>query len=173
MHKISLSDLDKIRKQGFRPVVVGCFVDDGKVLFLYQKKHDLWQLPQGGIDNRESVEQAMRREMNEELGEEFTKSMGEIEIIGEDQIVFPAATQGSRDLQTDDGDGVYMKGKKYFFVLVKTDQEGLDMHKSEFDDYKWLAYSEAMILCDQIYQKGKKRITLKALCVLKATGSIK
>ena len=54
----------------FRQSVVGVFVNDrGKVLL--GERSDApgsWQLPQGGIDEGESPEDALRREMREELG---------------------------------------------------------------------------------------------------------
>ena len=55
MTKPSLQKIDQIRQEGFRPEVVGCFVCDQKMLFVYYKKHNLWQLPQGGINNQETI----------------------------------------------------------------------------------------------------------------------
>lgn len=57
-------------ERAFRQSVVGVFVnDDGKVLV--GERSDApgsWQLPQGGVDDGESVDGALRREMREELG---------------------------------------------------------------------------------------------------------
>ncbi len=173
MNKIILSDIDNIRKQGFRPEVVGCFVSEKKVLFVHDKEYDLWQLPQGGIDNGEDIATATEREMTEELGKDFVYEMDDLNVIGDDQLIFPMATQGSRDLKTDDGEGVHMQGKKYFFISIVAPREELDIDQTEFDDYRWLAYSEAMELCNKIYQKGKRRIIIKALNLLREAGNIK
>jgi len=54
---------------GFRPNV-GIIVanDHGQVLWARRYGHDAWQFPQGGIIDGESPEQAMYRELREEIG---------------------------------------------------------------------------------------------------------
>lgn len=149
--------------------MVGCFVNEGKILFVYKKKYNLWQLPQGGVDNQETLEQALWREMTEELGEQFVQAaQKELKLLGENQIKFPARTQGTRELKTDQGQSVHMKGKKYFFILTKTNQGRLDLTQTEFDDYRWVPFSEAESLVKTIYQKNKQKITLRALKLLTA-----
>ena len=163
MKQPTISEIDQIRNEGFRPQIVGCFLNDKKILFLYKKKHNLWQFPQGGIDNGETVKIAFFREMAEELGEEFTKLCNKnILLIGEDKVDFPAYSQGSRELKNDAGQDIFMKGKKYFFVCVET-KANIDISNSEFDDFKWASFDEGFALCDKIYQLGKKRITINAL----------
>lgn len=168
MDKISLKDIDNIRNQGFRPQVVGCFLNDKKILLLLKKEYDLWQLPQGGIDNKETIKRAVVREMTEELGGDFVNSCKKTTtVIGEDQIEFPPSTQNTRELKNDQGKKIFMAGKKYFFVAVEAAESNIDLDKTEFDDYKWLSYNEAIELADQIYQRGKRRITINALGLLK------
>jgi 8-oxo-dGTP pyrophosphatase MutT (NUDIX family) len=170
MKQPTISEIDQIRNVGFRPEIVGLFVNDKKILFLYKKKHDLWQLPQGGIDNGESIEIAFLREMAEELGEKFAKSCNKkIMLIGEDEVDFPANSQGSRELKNDAGQDIFMKGKKYFFVCVET-RANIDIANSEFDDFRWASFEEGLALCDKIYQPGKKRITVNALNQLRNLG---
>ncbi len=167
----SLSTLDQIRDAGFRPQIVGCLLADKKILFVFKKEHELWQLPQGGIDNEETLEQAFFREMAEELGSEFTASIGkDLQVVGEDEMEFPAAKQGLRELKTAAGKEIFMVGKKYFFVAAQARAEDFNLTKTEFDDFKWLALDEAEKLCEKIYQRGKKRVTLKALNQLQTSG---
>jgi putative (di)nucleoside polyphosphate hydrolase len=166
MQTPTLPEIDKIRQEGFRPQVVCCILRNNKILFVYKKKYKLWQLPQGGIDNKESIEQATLREMSEELGTDFTKSFQIGKIVGEDKLIFPKHLQGSRNLQTDNGEEKLMLGKKYFFVPIQTTTETLDITQSEFDDYKWLSYEEAIELTQKIYQKGKQQLTLKIITLL-------
>ena len=172
MDKPSIQEIDEIRKQGFRPQVVGCFLNNKKLLFIFDKKYNLWQLPQGGIDNLETVDQAFGREMIEELGEIFIKTndTGSISLIGEDQVMFPTTTQGSRDLKSDNGEVIFMKGKKYFFLTSIANNPDIDIESTEFDDYKWVSFSEGLALTDKIYQKGKQRITMKVLNILKESN---
>jgi len=167
MKMIPLKDINQLRNAGWRPQVVGCFLFDKKILFVYKKKHDLWQLPQGGIDNDETLEQAFQREMTEELSNDFIKTGGQkIELIGEAKVEFPLVTKGSRELKNDLGQPILMKGKKYFFIATRVSALGFDIKKTEFDDFQWLNYHQANLLASKIYQKGKKRITLYALKLL-------
>lgn len=161
-------DFDIIRRQGFRPQVVGCILHDKKILFVYDQKYNLWQLPQGGVDNKESLEDAFQREMAEELGSEFVENIKDkLMVVGTDQIIFPASTQDSRQLMTDTGETIFMQGKKYFFAVAASSDSKLDITHSEFDDFCWVSYKEALDLTERIYQKGKQRITRKAVDILK------
>ena len=159
----SLEEIDTIRKTGLRPGVVGCFLHDKKILFLFKEEYNLWQLPQGGIDNQESIEQAIVREMNEELGNDFAASLKVNSLIGDNLVNFPAHNKNSRELKTDAGNNIFMEGKKYFFIAIDTDISDLDINKTEFDDYRWLDYEEAIELTSTIYQRGKQRVTLDAI----------
>ena len=166
----SLEEIDKIRESGFRPVVVGCILNDKKILFLFKEEYKLWQLPQGGIDNQESIEQAMIREMIEELGDKFAASMKINSLVGQNQVEFPDKAKNSRNLQSDAGEEIFMKGKKYFFIAVDTDVADLNVMETEFDDFKWLEYDNALYLAKTIYQRGKKRVTVDALNKLHNSG---
>lgn len=148
----TLADIAVIRQKGFRPEAVGCFVHEKKILMVYKKKHDLWQLPQGGIEKGELVGAAFLREMTEELGDALVKSISSApQVVGEDRVEFPPATRK---------DG---KGKHYYFVMATVSSLALDIAASEFDDARWLSIEEARVLARTIYQKGKQRVTLKAL----------
>jgi len=169
---ITLPEIDAIRKSGLRPQVVGCFVHDKKILFVYKKEYDLWQFPQGGVDNGETVEKACDREMAEEVGEVFASKTVKGGVVGEDQIVFPNETQNTKALATDDGTPVFMRGKKYFFMALKAESPDFNVEETEFDDYRWLDYADALDLASSIYQSGKRRITLTALKILHEKGLI-
>lgn len=169
----TLEEIDKIRRKGFRPQVVGCFLNSGRLLLVYKKEHDLWQLPQGGIDNRETMKEALVREMKEELGEKFINANNQnISLISEAKVEFPANKQDVRNLQTDDGETIMMKGKKYFFLKAIVAELNIDIGETEFDDYVWVSYEEGMALAKKIYQKGKKRVTIKVLKRLRELGLI-
>ena len=54
---------------GYRPSVLAVFLrSDGKVLLGMRSDIGCWQFPQGGVDPGENAEQALYREMQEELG---------------------------------------------------------------------------------------------------------
>ena len=44
------------------------FNDDGQLLWAKRLGQDAWQFPQGGVQQDESPEQAVLRELNEEVG---------------------------------------------------------------------------------------------------------
>lgn len=164
---LSLQEIDQIREKGLRPQVVGCFLYQKKILMVYKKKYKLWQIPQGGVDNQENLEQALIREMKEELSKIFVEASVITNIIGEDKIEFLPKKFGTKELKNDQGKNILMKGKKYFFITLAVNNPDLELQKTEFDDYRWLNYSQAKKIADKIYQPGKKRITLKILKLLK------
>ncbi len=170
MNKPNIKEIDTIRKSGFRPGVVGCFLNDKKILFLFKEEYDLWQLPQGGIDNKESIEHAIIREMTEELGEKFTASMKIHSFVCENKIEFPNRSKNARNLKTDNNEEVFMEGKKYYFIAINTNITNLNINETEFDDYKWLNYSSAITLSETIHQKGKRRVTIDAINTLHSSG---
>ena len=51
--------------------VAGIAIDDERVLLENYKEEDFWALPGGGINFLETAEEALRREMREELGVEI------------------------------------------------------------------------------------------------------
>ncbi len=164
-----LKIIDNIRKQGFRPQVVGCFIYNSKILFLYKKEHNLWQFPQGGIENEETIQQALKREMTEELGKDFINNcdLSNPLIFNEQQLKFPSSSKGFRELKTDLEEKIKMKGKRYFFIKIPTNKTKIKINQTEFDDYQWLTFAEASSKAKEIYQKGKRQLTLKAIESLK------
>ncbi len=59
---------DKLSKP-YRPCIVGVFINHQKqVLVALRRDKQTWQFPQGGVENGESFEEALFREMQEEIG---------------------------------------------------------------------------------------------------------
>ncbi len=53
---------------GFRLSVYGVFVHEGKVLLVHHRDDIYWDIPGGGVELAESLEEALRREGLEEAG---------------------------------------------------------------------------------------------------------
>jgi 8-oxo-dGTP pyrophosphatase MutT (NUDIX family) len=168
--KEDLHHFDSLRALGLRPQVVACFLNRKKILFFYKREHDLWQLPQGGIDNQESIEEAFVREMSEELGKRYLQNcrIASVSVIHENQIYFPSDKWDIKELSTDAGKPVSMRGKKYFFLAAEIENPEVKIAETEFDDHRWLSFDEAISISDKISQTGKRRITLDALNALKS-----
>ena len=71
-----------IDEQGYRPNV-GIIVanDNGQVLWARRLGQDAWQFPQGGIRSDETPEEALYRELAEEIG----LSPSDVEVVGNTQ----------------------------------------------------------------------------------------
>jgi hypothetical protein len=145
----TLEELDELRKQGLRPSVVGCFLND----------------------NKENLNQAFFRELGEEITEDFVSNCDKnIKLITVDKIEFPPSKQGLRDLVTDAGESVVMKGKYYYFCLTNANNPEITIGATEFEDYKWLNFDEAYKLIKETNTGGKLRTTSTILHLLKDQG---
>lgn len=166
--KISQDDINGIRRSSFRPQVAVCLVCDKKVFMFFDEKYKLWQFPQGGIDNGETIQSTIKRELEEELGNKISNHLiGEPKLLFEDKISFPERLWGTRELKLDDGMKMMMKGKHFFYVAIETDLKEFDLADGEFDNYRLLSYGEAELIIEQIYQFNKQRISRKAIKSLK------
>lgn len=128
-----------IDADGFRPNVgiVLCNAE-GKLLWAKRIGQDAWQFPQGGIQRGERPEQALFRELGEELG--LTRA--DVQILG--------VTSGwlryrlpSRYLRRSRGRVCIGQKQKWFALrLTATDAAvRLDTsHKPEFDGWRWVDY---------------------------------
>jgi len=167
----TLADLDALRQQGLRPSVVGCFLNDKKILLTYQKSFNQWTLPQGGVDNKKTIKETFFQEMGEEVTEDFVKTCSEdIKLVSVDKIEFPPSKQGLRDMVTDSDEPVVMKGKYYYFYISDTKTTDITIGATEFDDAKWLNYDEAYKLIKETNSGGRLRMITNLLRVLMEKG---
>lgn len=95
----------------FRPKTQGvkCIIsNDGKVLMIRNTYgHKLWTFPGGGIDQGETAEQAVKREVVEEVGVKVKnlRKIGEFTITAEykrDTVTVFVASSGSNQFAIDD-----------------------------------------------------------------------
>ena len=179
----SAQKLDETRKKGFRPGVIGCFINDKEVLLFLKKEFNLWTLPQGGVLNKakltprmakETLVKSLEKKMSEEVGSEFFKTCShDYELVGEDLVEFPPERHNVLDLFTDTGEKVEMIGKVYYFFVINSPQRDLQVSKTPYDDCFWMSYKPALFLANKIHQPGKRRILVNCLNLLMQGGFIK
>ena len=125
-----------IDQDGYRANVGIILCNRNNQVFLGKRvREEAWQFPQGGINNGESPEQAMYRELGEEVGLEKVH----VALIArtKDWLRYEVPAKW---LRPDRRRGY--KGQKQIWFLLKfigsDDLINLNLHDSpEFDDWKW------------------------------------
>lgn len=125
---------------GYRPNV-GIIISNQQGQLLWAKRigQEAWQFPQGGIQKGENAEQAMYRELHEEVGL-YPK---DVEVI--------ATTRGwlryrlpKNLLRRNHNRTVFIGQKqKWFLLRLVVDEQQIDLLHSgtpEFDGWRWVSY---------------------------------
>ncbi len=111
---------------------------NSKILLLHKpRKNDSWQLPQGGVDEGETSEEAAVRELKEEAGID-------VEIIGESPIIyqyeFPDSYRRFRP------DNVRGQRLEFFYAVINENTstglstgDEIEVDQSEIDNFKWVS----------------------------------
>lgn len=158
-----------IDAEGFRPNVGIILVNSlGQVLWARRVGQDAWQFPQGGIQQDESPEQAMYRELEEEIGLQST----DVELL--------AVTRGwlryrlPRRMIRRHSLPMCVGQKQKWYLLrmlshdsaVKIDQND----KPEFDGWQWVSYwyplGQVVSFKREVYRKAMKELSPKLSKVL-------
>jgi len=132
------------KKDLYRPnvamIIMSNNYPDKKEIFLAQRNDlsDVWQFPQGGIDSGEDVQEALFRELKEEIGTESVTIVAEYpEWISYD---FPPKIAKSMHPYT---------GQKQRYFLVKLNDDAvidIQTEYPEFSDYKFVGVKEVLSL---------------------------
>ena len=125
---------------GFRPNV-GIVLSNNLGQVLWARRiggHDAWQFPQGGINENESVEEALFRELFEEVG------------LKADHVEILARTDGwlryrlpRRLRRHDSSPGFQGQKQKWFLLRMLGEDATVQMDSSdkpEFDSWRWVSY---------------------------------
>jgi len=114
--------------------------NDGQVFWARRIGQDAWQFPQGGIDNAESPEQAMYRELKEETGLE----PNDVQLLGCTRrwLKYRLPKKYIRRNQNP----VCIGQKQIWYMLrMLGDEKAVDLANSatpEFDHWQWVDYWE-------------------------------
>ncbi|MBN7287682.1 MULTISPECIES: RNA pyrophosphohydrolase [Campylobacter] len=119
---------------------------------------DVWQFPQGGIDEGESPKEALLRELEEEIG------TGKVKVLDEypQWLSYDFPSGAAKKMYPFDG-----QTQKYFLVRLDADARiNLKTKHPEFDDYKFVDVKNVL---DGI-NHFKKPIYVKVLSYFKEKG---
>tara|TARA_A100001037_G_scaffold48109_1_gene39933 strand:+ start:7714 stop:8217 length:504 start_codon:yes stop_codon:yes gene_type:complete len=159
---------------GFRPNV-GIVLSNSLGQVLWARRvggRDAWQFPQGGINEDETVEQALFRELAEEVG------------LGAADVEILARTQGwlryrlPRHMRRHNTRGFQGQKQKWFLLRMLCDDQAVQVNataKPEFDDWRWVSYwyplDQVVPFKRQVYRRALKELALHVPCA--GTGAEK
>lgn len=128
-----------IDQEGYRSNV-GIMLCNEKQQLLWARRigQNAWQFPQGGVDPKEQLEEAMFRELNEEIG------------LNQSQVTIVARTrdwlryQLPNNLLRRESMPLCIGQKQiWFLLLLRTNEEQVKLDVSdqpEFDQWRWVDY---------------------------------
>jgi len=134
------SDPEATDTRPYRPCVGIMLINAAGRIFVGNRNDvdgDHWQMPQGGIDDGETPEQAAWRELAEEVGTD--KAF----LLGESRTWLSYDLPG--DLSRQAWNGQFRGQTQRWFAFRFTGQDGdidLDAHHAEFEAWRWAALSE-------------------------------
>lgn len=128
----------------YRPCVGIMLINKAGLVFVGNRidiDGDHWQMPQGGIDEGETAEQAAWRELTEEVGSD------DAELLGESTRWFNYDLPP--DLAQTAWEGRYRGQTQRWFAFRFTGDDSdidLEAHHAEFEAWKWANISELVDL---------------------------
>ncbi|MCY0965193.1 RNA pyrophosphohydrolase [Parathalassolituus penaei] len=153
-----------IDEQGYRPNV-GIILcnDQGQVLWARRIGQNAWQFPQGGIKHGETPENALYRELGEEVG----LTAGDVQILG--------CTRGWLRYRLPrrmvrQGNHPVCVGQKQKWYLLKLLSEDSSINvsanaKPEFDGWNWVSYwfplGEVVAFKRDVYRRAMTELAPK------------
>ena len=147
---------------GYRPNV-GIVVANDRAQVLWARRvggRDAWQFPQGGIQASESPEEALYRELYEEVG------------LTPDAVQLVARTRGwlkyrlpERLRRRDSSPSFVGQKQKWFLLRMLGDDSDVRVSrtdKPEFDDWRWVSYwypvGQVVAFKQQVYRRALKEL---------------
>lgn len=155
-----------IDSDGFRPNVGIILANQfGEVLWARRVKQNAWQFPQGGIHDNETPEQAMYRELYEEIG------------LQPDDVEILACTRGwlryrlpRRLVRKEQFPLCIGQKQKWFLLQLKSNESAIRMDctlSPEFDGWRWVNYwyplGQVISFKREVYRRALKELLPRVL----------
>ena len=128
-----------IDSNGFRPNV-GIIICNklGQLFWAKRIRQDAWQFPQGGIKEAETTEEALFRELSEEVGlcKDDVRILSQTSRWLKYRLPKPYIRQKK-------GRTCIGQKQKWFLLGLQTEEGRVDLentHQPEFDDWCWVSY---------------------------------
>lgn len=156
--------MDRIDEKGFRANVGIILMDAAnQVLIAGRRGRSGWQFPQGGVQHSESAEQAMYRELHEEVG----LAPGDVELAGVTREWIPYRLP-KKYLRQSEPKCIGQKQRWFLLSLVSgPDKLRFDStNDPEFDRCRWVQYWKPVE--EVIY--FKRQVYIRALTELARTA---
>ena len=163
-----------IDKDGFRPNVGIILANaQGQVLWAKRLGWDAWQFPQGGINANETPEEALFRELKEEIG----LSPEHVEVL--------ACTRGwlryrlpKRMIRQGQKPLCIGQKQKWFLLKMLAEDEAVQTgttNHPEFDDWRWVSYwypvDQVVSFKREVYRRAMKELCLRHSRLVYHNGS--
>ncbi len=161
-----------IDSEGFRPNVGIIIANEHRqVLWTKRIRQDAWQFPQGGIKQGESAEQALFRELNEEVGLSST----DVEIL--------ACTKGwlryrlPRRLRRSRRTNFVGQKQKWFLLRMMAADSAVTFDASddpEFDHWAWVSFwyplGQVVDFKQEVYRRAMRELVPSLNQITEATS---
>jgi len=160
---------------GFRPNV-GIVLVNERDQVLWARRvggHDAWQFPQGGIQPRENSEDALFRELNEEVGLQAS----DVKIIGRTRgwLRYRLPARLRRHNSTP---GFLGQKQQWFLLRMLADDSAVrfDMTpEPEFDHWQWVSYwypvLEVVDFKREVYRRALRELMPQLIRLRRGTGT--
>lgn len=172
-HRIYARESVVIDAEGFRENV-GIVICNrkGQVFWARRYGQHSWQFPQGGIDEGETAEQAMYRELHEEVG--LHEQDVEVLCSSKNWLRYKLP---KRMVRNDSSPVCIGQKQRWFLLRLKCREEDVNLLKTdhpEFDDWRWVSYwypiRNVVSFKRDVYRKMMKEFSS---VVLSASNSIR
>jgi len=133
-----MSEIEKLYRPNVAAIIVSSRYPSVCEIFIAERNDikDVWQFPQGGIDEGETSTEALFRELEEEIG---TK---DVDIVHEypDWMQYDFPDRIAKKMHPYSG-----QKQRYYLVKLKPGAKiNLDTEHPEFKDHKFINYKEVM-----------------------------